>query len=113
MEIDLKDGFFRISMDEKLSRLSGFTYGNKSCQWNRLPQGWKWNIILFCECMAEIIREISSLQYTNNIVIGEESLEELRAIAHQGFAYFDEYGIQVDFDEVKWVSEEFKFCSLK
>ena len=29
MEIDLKDGFFGISVDERLSKLFGFTYGDR------------------------------------------------------------------------------------
>ena len=41
MEIDLKDGFFGIPVDEKLSRLFGFTYGLRRFVWVRLPQGWK------------------------------------------------------------------------
>ena len=47
MEIDLKDVFFGISVDKILSRLFGFTYGDRRYRWNRLPQGWKWSSILF------------------------------------------------------------------
>ena len=32
MEIDLKDGFFGISVDERLSKLFGFTYGDRRVQ---------------------------------------------------------------------------------
>ena len=46
MEIDLKDGFFGVSVDEKLSKLFGFTYGDRRYRWNRLPQGW--NGVVFC-----------------------------------------------------------------
>ena len=55
MEIDLKDGFFGISVDEKLSKLFGFTYGDRRYRWNRLPQGWKWSSILFHERVAKIV----------------------------------------------------------
>lgn len=36
-------------------------------------------------------------------------MEELRSIAHQVFARFDEYGIKVNYDKVKWVSETVQF----
>ena len=105
MEIDLKDGFFGISLDEKLSRLFCFTYGDQRYRWNRLPQGWKWSSILFHERVAEIVQGIPCLQYADNVLIGAESLEKLRSIAHQIFARFDEYGIKVNYEKVKWVSE--------
>ena len=56
MEIDLKDGFFGISVDTPLSKLFGSTYGDRRYRWNRLPQGWKWSMILFHECVAEIAK---------------------------------------------------------
>ena len=39
MEIDLKDGFFGIPIDEELSKLFGFTYGVRRFSWGHLPQG--------------------------------------------------------------------------
>lgn len=96
---------FGVSVDEKLSRLFGFTYGNRRYRWNRLPEVWKWSMILFHARVAEIVQGIPCLQYANNILIGAESVEELRSIAHQVFARFDEYGIKVNFEKVKWVSE--------
>ena len=56
--IDLKDGFFAISVDEKLSKLFGFIYGDRRYRWNRLPQRRKWSSILFQERVAEIVRGI-------------------------------------------------------
>ena len=82
MEIDLKDGFFGILVDEELSKLFGFTFGVKRFRWNRLPQGWKWSMVLFHERVAEIVQGIPCLQYADNVLIGAASLEELRRIAH-------------------------------
>ena len=101
--------FFCISVDEKLSRLFGFTYGDRRYRWNRLPQGWKWSSILFHERVAEIVQGIPCLQYADNVLIGAELLEELRSIAYQVFARFDEYRIKVDYEKVKWVSETIQF----
>ena len=109
MEIDLKDGFFGISVDEELSRLFGFTYGSKRFRWNRLPQGWKWSMVLFHERVAEIVQNIPVLQYADNVLIGAATLEELKRIAHQVFARFDEFGIKVNYEKVKWVSDEIQF----
>ena len=75
--------FFGISVDEKPSRLLGFTYGERRYRWNRLPQGWKWSMIIFYERIAEIVNGISCLQYADNVLIAAESLEELRLIGHQ------------------------------
>ena len=113
MEIDLKDGFFGISVDEKLWRLFGFTYGDRRYRWNRLPQGWKWSSILFHERVAEIVQGIPCLQYADNVLIEAESVEELRLIAHQIFTRFDEFGIKVNYDKVKWVSETIEFLGCE
>ena len=113
MEIDLKDGFFGISVDEKLSRLFGFTYGNRRYLWNRLPQGWKWSMILFHECVSEIFRGIRCLQYADNVLIGAQTLEELRERALQVFSKFDEFGIKVNYDKVQWASESIQFLGCE
>ena len=72
MEIDLKDRFFGILVDEKLSKLYGFTYGDRRYWWNLLPQGWKWSMILFHEPVVETVRGISCLQYADNVIMGAE-----------------------------------------
>ena len=36
-------------------------------------------------------------------------MEELRSLALQVFARFDEFGIKVNYDKVKWVTEEIEF----
>ena len=113
MEVDLKDGFFGISVDEELSKLFGFTFGVKRFRWNRLPQGWKWSMVLFHERVAEIVQGIPCLQYADNVLIGAASLEDLRRIAHQVFQRFDEYGIKVNYDKVKWVSTEIQFLGCE
>ena len=100
MEVDLKDGFFGISVDEKLSKLLRFTCGDRRYRWNRLPQGGKRSMILFHERVAEIVRGIPCLQYTDNFLNEAESLEKLRSIAHQIFARFDEYGIKCHYDKI-------------
>ena len=43
------------------------------------------------------------------MLIGAETLEELREGALQFFSRFDEYGIKVNSDKVKWVSERIRF----
>ena len=107
MQIDLKNGFLGISVDEKLSRLFGFTYGDKRYLWNRLPQGWKWSMVLFHERVAEIVKGIRCLQYADNVLVGAETLEELRNRDLQVFTRFDEYGIKVNYDKVKWYQNQF------
>ena len=109
MEIDLKDGFFGISIDQQLSKLLEFTYGNRIYRWNRLPQEWKWSMILLYERVVEIVRCIRCLQYADSVLIGAKKLEDLRERALQVFAGFDEYGIKVNYDRVKWMSESIQF----
>ena len=75
---------------------SDLPMGIGGIRWNRLPQGWKWSSILFHERVAEIVQGIPCLQYANNVLIGAESVEELRSIAHQVFTRFDKYGIKVN-----------------
>ena len=64
MKIDLKDGFFGIPVEDKLSKLFGFTYGNRRFRWIRLPQGWMWSPVLFGERIAEILQglEVPTIQ---------------------------------------------------
>ena len=114
MEIDLKDRFLGISVDKKLSELFEFTHGDRRYQWNSLPQGWKWSMILLHEAVAEIVQGIPCLQYADNVLIGAESVEESQSISHQVFVHFDEYGIKVNYDKVQWGSEtiQFLWCQM-
>ena len=109
MKIDLKDGFFGIPVDDTLSRLFGFTFGDKRFRWCRLPQGWKWSSILFCERIAEILQDIICPQYSDDVLIGAESTDELREKALRVFSQFDKYGVKVNFDKVTWFTEKVTF----
>ena len=70
LEIDLKDGFFSIPVDDLLSRQFGFCYDTRRYRWTRLPQGWSCRSILFHERIAEILRGVSCLQYADNVLVG-------------------------------------------
>ena len=47
------------------------------------------------------------------MLIGAETLDELRERAHQVFARFDYFGIKVNYDKVKWVSETIQFLGCE
>ena len=55
------------------------------------------------------LKGIRCLQYADNVLIGVETLEELRSLALQVFERFDEFGIKVNYNQVKWVTEEIEF----
>ena len=61
MEIDLKDGFFGVPIEEDLVRYFGFTFGQDRYVWVRLPQGWLWSSPLFCERIHEILHGIQGV----------------------------------------------------
>ena len=111
MEIDLKDGFFNLPIDRNLSKLFGFTFGQKRYAWIRLPQGWKWSSPIFCERIAEILKGIPGgiPQYCDNVLVGAKTPEELMQKALQVFARFDEYGLKVNFEKVKWMTTKLSF----
>ena len=113
MEIDLKDGFFGIPVDEELSRLFGFSYGVRRFCWGRLPQGWKWSSVLFCERVAEILWGIICPQYSDNVLVGAETPEILLQRADEVFFRFNEYGVKVNFDKVKWLADEISFLGYE
>ena len=100
MKIDLKDGFFGIPVDRNLSRLFGFSYGSKRYRWVRLPQGWKWSSILFCERVSEILEGVFCPQYSDDVFVGAETPELLLEKALEVFRRFDAFGVKVNFD--KW-----------
>ena len=113
MEIDLKDGFFGIPVDETLSRLFGFTYGTQRFVWVRLPQGWKWSSVLFGERIAEILKGLDNPQYSDNVLVGAETPEILLEKATEVFRRFDEFGVKVNFDKVKWISTSISFLGYE
>ena len=113
MEIDLKDGFFGIPVDETLSRLFGFTYGTQRFIWVRLPQGWKWSSVLFGERIAEILKGLDNPQYSDNVLVGAETPDVLLEKAIEVFRRFDEFGVKVNFDKVKWISTQISFLGYE
>ena len=113
MEIDLKDGFFGIPVDEELSKLFGFSYGVRRFCWGRLPQGWKWSSVLFGERVAEILWGIVCPQYSDNVLVGAETPEILLQRADEVFFRFNEYGVKVNFDKVKWLTDEISFLGYE
>ena len=113
MEIDLKDGFFGVSVDDTLSRLFGFTFGDRRFRWVRLPQGWLWSSVLFGERIAEIIRGIGCPQYSDNVLVGAETPKLLLEKALEIFQRFDRFGIKVNFEKVKCLSTEISFLGYE
>ena len=113
MKIDLKDGFFGIPVEDKLSKLFGFTYGNRRFRWIRLPQGWMWSPVLFGERIAEILRGLEVPQYSDDVLIGAETPEDLYDKAIKVFGRFEEYGVKVNFDKVVWISTKITFLGYE
>ena len=70
-------------------------------------------MIMFHEPVAEIVKGIRCLQYADNVFVAAETLEELCNWALQVFTRFDEYGIKVNYEKVKWVSESIKFLGCE
>ena len=70
-------------------------------------------MILFHEPAAEIVKGIRCLQYADNVFVGAETLEDLCNWALQVFTRFDEYGIKVNYETVKWVSESIQFLGCE
>ena len=74
-----------------------------------MPQGWKWSSILFCERVAEILKDIICPQYSDDVLIGAKTPQELREKALRVFAQFDKYGVKVNYDKVIWFTETVTF----
>ena len=70
-------------------------------------------MILLHGCVAEIVKGIRCLQYADNVLVGAETLEELSNRALEVFSRFDEYGIKVNYDKVKWVLESIQFLGCE
>ena len=113
MKIDLKDGFFGIPVNEELSKLFGFSFGSRRFRWVRLPQGWLWSPILFGERIAEILRGLETPQYSDDVLIGAETPDELYEKAIKVFGRFDEFGVKVNYDKVVWIATEIKFLGYE
>ena len=109
MKIDLKDGFFGIPVEDKLSKIFGFTFRNRRFRWVRLPQGWIWSPIFFGERIAAILQGLEVPQYSDDVLVGAETPEELYKIALKVFGRFEEYGVKVDFNKIVWISTKITF----
>ena len=77
----------------------GLPMGLEDFGWIRLPQGWKWSSILFCERIAEILKGLGCPQYSDNVLVGSETEEGLLEKAVEVFQRFDQYGIKVNFEK--------------
>lgn len=70
-------------------------------------------MVLFHERVEEIFRGIRCLQYADNVLIGAETLEELRNRDLQVLPRFDEYGVKVNYNKVEWVTESIQFLGCE
>ena len=113
MKIDLKDGFFGIPVDETLSRLFGFMYGSRRFVWVRLPQGWLWSSVFFCERIAEILKGLDTPQYSDDVLVGAETPSELFEKAVEVYRRFNEFGVKVNYDKVKWLTTKLTFLGYE
>ena len=113
MKIDLKDGFFGIPVDETLSRLFGFMYGSRRFVWVRLPQGWLWSSVFFCERIAEILKGLDSPQYSDDVLVGAETPRELFEKAVEVYRRFNNFGVKVNYDKVKWLTTKMTFLGYE
>lgn len=98
-----------MPVDEVLSRLFGFTFGADRFRWVRLPQGWKWSSPLFGERVAEILWDIIAPQYSDDVLGGGTTPEQLHDVAIEIFDRFDHFGVKVNFDKVEWMATEIVF----
>ena len=75
--------------------------------------GWKWSPILFCERIAEILKGVGCPQYSDNVLVGSETEEGLLEKAVEVFQRFDQYGIKVNFEKVKWLTTSISFLGYE
>ena len=72
-----------------------------------------WSPILFGEKISEILQGLEVPQYSDDILVGAETLEELYKIALKVFGRFEECGVRVNFDKVVWISTKIKFLGYE
>ena len=69
----------------------------------RLPQGYLWSSILFCERIHDEILQgiLGAPQYSDNLLVGAKNPQELKGKALEAFERFDKYGLRVNSNKVK------------
>jgi len=112
-QLDLKDGFFGIPVDETLQRAFAFTWEDKRFTWLRLPQGWTWSPILFSERVAGIFSGLDVVQFVDDVLVGAETEEELRSKLLQVFGRMNKYGLKVNWDKTTFLSTKIKFLGVE
>ncbi len=69
--------------------------------------------MLFGERIAQILRGVRCPQFNDNVLVGARTPVELMEKAMEVFRRFDDYGVKVNFDKVKWMTEEITFLGYE
>ena len=68
---------------------------------------------MFGERITEILNGLDSPQYSDNVLVGAETPELLLSKAIEVFRRFDEFGVKVNFDKVKWLTSSILFLGYE
>ena len=74
-----------------------------------MPQGCPWSSVFFFERIAKILKGLHSPQYSDDVLLGAEIASELFEKAIEIYHRFNEFGVKVNYDKVKWLTTNITF----
>ena len=63
--------------------------------------------------IAEILKGLDNPQYSDNVLVGAETPNILFEKAIEILRRFDEFGVKVNFDKVKWITTQISFLGYE
>jgi len=107
--IDLKDGFFLVPLDLSIRRLFAFQFGHQRWVYNRLPQGFSFSPILFSERIAQVLEGTSAINFADDVIVGDDSLEEHNDKLFEVFRRLKKFGLKVNPNKMRILQRAVSF----
>ena len=77
-----------------------------------MPQGWNWSSIFFHETVANILKDTGAINYTDDIIIGGVSPEDVLKVTDRVFEILQKYGMKVNYKKTIWCARRVKFLGF-
>lgn len=109
-QIDLRDAYLQIELDEASKKLCGVNTHRGLMQCQRLPFGVKSAPAIFQQLMDQMLSGLPGVfAYLDDIIIATATLDEHISILFQLFSRIQKFGLKIQMDKCSFLQTEIKF----
>ena len=111
-KIDLKSGFWQITLNPKIRHLTAFRVGSKLYQWKVMPMGLRNAPATFQRLIDNILKGIKEnfcFGFLDDIIVFSENFEDHLAHLEEVLTRLEKAGVRINFAKCEWAMSRVKY----